>query len=148
MTPDADDRASHPTEDPAAGLPRSVPPTANTHARTRRHGPFTVVEVAGEIDLATAALVTEHLDEATARPESDVLVDLRRVDFFDCSGLRVLCRAETRARYRGGRLRVVSDAPRIRRLLRGAGLLDRFALLPGIPGEEGIPGEGVPGEDG
>ncbi|WP_406193582.1 MULTISPECIES: STAS domain-containing protein [unclassified Streptomyces] len=149
MTPDADDRASHPTEDLAAGLSRSAPPTANTHARTRRHGPFTVVEVTGEIDLATAALVSEHLDEATARPESDVLVDLRQVDFFDCSGLRVLCRAETRARYRGGRLRVVSDAPRIRRLLRGAGLLDRFALLPGIPDEEGIPGnEGVPGEDG
>ncbi|WP_128435730.1 STAS domain-containing protein [Streptomyces cyaneus] len=140
MTPDADDRAPHPTEDMtedmAADPFRSVPPPANAHARTRRCGPFTVVEVAGEIDLATAALLAEHLDAATARPESDVVVDLRRVDFFDCSGLRVLCRAERRARDHGGRLRVVSDAPRIRRLLHGAGLLGRFALLSRIPGED------------
>lgn len=139
MTPDADDRAPHhaphPTEDPAASTSRSAPPPANAHARTRRCGPFTVIEVVGEIDLATEALLAEHLNAATARAGSDVLVDLRRVDFFDCSGLRVLCRAETRARDHGGRLRVVSDAPRIRRLLRGAGLLGRFTLLPGIPGE-------------
>lgn len=139
MTPDADDRAPYPTGDMTADPSRPVPPPANTHARTRRCGPFTVVEVMGEVDLATAALVTEHLDAATGRPESDVLVDLRRVDFFDCSGLRVLCRAETRARDRGGRLRVVSDAPQIRRLLRGAGLLGRFAPLPVIPGDGGRP---------
>lgn len=137
MTPDADDRAPYPTEDLAADSLRSVPPPANAHARTRRCGPFTVVEVVGEIDLATAVFLTEHLDAATARPEPDVLVDLRQVDFFDCSGLRALCRAESRIRDRGGRLRIVSDAPRIQRLLRGADLLGRFAPLPGIPGEDG-----------
>ncbi len=136
MTPDADDRAPHPTETMAADSSRPLPP-ANAHTRTRRYGPFTVVEVLGEVDLATAALVAEHLDAATGRPEPDVLVDLRGVDFFDCSGLRVLCRAETRARDRGGRLRVVSDAQRLRRLLRGAGLLGRFPPLPGVPGENG-----------
>ncbi|MFI7407119.1 STAS domain-containing protein [Streptomyces sp. NPDC049627] len=135
MTPDADDRAPHPTEDLAASTSRSAPPPANAHARTRRCGPFTVVEVLGEIDLATEALLAEHLYAATASAQSDVLVDLRQVDFFDCSGLRVLCRAETRARDHGGRLRVVADAPRIRRLLGGAGLLGRFPLLAGIPGE-------------
>lgn len=137
MPPDADDRAPHPTEDLAADSSGSVPPQANAHARTRRCGPFTVVEVMGEVDLATAALVAEHLDAATGRTGSDVLADLRRVDFLDCSGLRVLCRAQTRARDLGGRLRVVSDAPWISRLLRGAGLLGRFPPLPGIPGEEG-----------
>ncbi|MDF3144648.1 MULTISPECIES: STAS domain-containing protein [unclassified Streptomyces] len=137
MTPDADDRAPQPTEDMTADPLRSVPPPANAHARTRRCGAFTVVEAVGEIDLATATLLAEHLDAATARPECDVVVDLRRVDFFDCSGLRVLCRAETRAREHGGRLRVVSDAPRIRRLLHGAGLLGRFAPLARIPGEGG-----------
>ncbi|WP_369174668.1 STAS domain-containing protein [Streptomyces sp. R28] len=137
MTPDADDRAPQPTEDMAADPFRSVPPPPNAHARTRRCGAFTVVEAVGEIDLATATLLAEHLDAATARPECDVVVDLRRVDFFDCSGLRVLCRAETRARDHGGRLRVVSGAPRIRRLLQGAGLLGRFAPLSRIPGESG-----------
>jgi hypothetical protein len=54
---------------------------------------ITVVEAAGEIDLATAGFLVEHLEAATASGRPDVLVDLRRVEFFDCSGLRVLCRA-------------------------------------------------------
>ncbi|MFJ9155475.1 STAS domain-containing protein [Streptomyces griseoviridis] len=111
------------------------PPAPNAHARTRAVGAFTVVEVTGEIDLATAELVAEHLTAATRAPAPDVLVDLRQVAFLDCSCLRVLCRAETRAREHGGRLRLVSDAPRVRRLLVGAGLLRRFPPLPGIPGE-------------
>ncbi|ALV31674.1 STAS domain-containing protein [Streptomyces sp. CdTB01] len=124
MTPDAD------ADDRAGG-----PPAANPHARTRFEGRFTVVEAAGEIDLATAGALGEHLDAATAGPRPDVLVDLRHVEFFDCSGLRVLCRAEARAREHGGRLRVISDQPRIRRLLAGTGLLRRFPPLPGTSGE-------------
>ncbi|MGW4869907.1 STAS domain-containing protein [Streptomyces chartreusis] len=136
MTPDADDRARYPSEDPAMDPIGSTPPRANPYARTRRCGTFTVVEVTGEIDLASEALLAEHLTAAAGEPGADVLVDLRRVAFFDCSGLRALCRAERRARDHGGRLRVVSEAPRIRRLLHGAGLLGRFPLLPGIPGED------------
>lgn len=108
-------------------------PAANPHAHSYPRGPFTVVEVTGEIDMATAGSLAEHLLAATARTEPDVLVDLRRVVFFDCSGLRVLCRAETRARERGGRLRVVSDRPRIHRLLRAARLLSRFPPLADLP---------------
>ncbi|WP_405865310.1 STAS domain-containing protein [Streptomyces sp. NBC_00005] len=122
MTPDADHRASE-------------PPAANPYARSRAGSRFTVVEVSGEIDLATSVFLSEHLDAATAWPRPDILVDLRQVEFFDCSGLRALCRAETRARERGGRLRIVSDAPRIHRLLAGAGLLGRFPPLPTVPGE-------------
>lgn len=118
MTAEADERDS---------------PTTNSCARTRSSGPFTVVEVSGEIDMATAGFVVEHLDAATAVPEPDVLVDLRAVEFFDCSGLRVLCRAERRARERGGRLRVVSDGPRIDRLLRASGLFGRFPPLRALP---------------
>jgi anti-sigma B factor antagonist len=135
MTPASDDRAPEPTGNSAPLVSPSGPPPANSHARTRIWGAFTVVEAAGEIDLATAGLLAEHLDAATAGPEPDVLVDLRGVGFFDCSGLRVLCRADSRARSRGGRVRVISDAPSIRRLLHGAGLLHRFPPLPRIPGQ-------------
>ncbi|WP_262056828.1 STAS domain-containing protein [Streptomyces sp. STR69] len=118
MTAEADERDS---------------PAANSCARTRPYGTFTVVEVSGEIDMATAGLVVEHLDAATAVEEPDVLVDLRPVEFLDCSGLRVLCRAERRARERGGRLRIVSDGPRIDRLLRASGLSGRFPPLRVMP---------------
>lgn len=116
-------------------------PAANSCARTRTSGSFTVVEVSGEIDMATAGFVTEHLDAATAVAEPDVLVDLRPVEFFDCSGLRVLCRADRRARERGGRLRIVSDGPRIDRLLRASGLLGRFPPLRDFPAPPAPPGK-------
>ncbi|MFI7498333.1 STAS domain-containing protein [Streptomyces sp. NPDC049687] len=109
-------------------------PPANSHARTRVSGPYTVVEVAGEIDLATAGLLADHLDAATALAAPDVLVDLRSVVFFDCSGLRVLCRAEERALRAGGRLRIVCDQPSLRRLLGATGLLGRFPPLDSVPG--------------
>ncbi|MDQ1065607.1 STAS domain-containing protein [Streptomyces canus] len=118
MTPESDDRAPE-------------TPAANPYARTRVNGGFTVVEAVGEIDLATAGLLAEHLDAATATDRPDVLVDLRQVEFFDCSGLRVLCRAESRAR--GGRLRLVTDGPHLHRLLRASGLWRRFPPLLEFP---------------
>ncbi|MER5525502.1 STAS domain-containing protein [Streptomyces sp. NPDC002677] len=125
MTPEADE----------PGLP-----AANSCARTRRCGTYLVVEVFGEVDIATEELVAEHLLAVTAGAEPDVLVDLRRLDFLDCSGLRVLCRAEARARERGGRLRLVCEGPRVPRLLRASGLLGRFPPLPGFP-RDGSAGE-------
>ncbi|MPY64905.1 STAS domain-containing protein [Streptomyces spongiae] len=139
MPPEAQDRAADPPEGTAAASgpdpasPHAQCPSANPHAHSRRTGPFTVVALSGEIDIAAEDFVAEHLDAATARPEPDVLVDLRGVTFFDCSGLRLLCRAEARARERGGRLRIVSDLPRLRRLLRAAGLLTRFPPLAELP---------------
>jgi anti-anti-sigma factor len=132
-----DDRPADPPEGTICACEH---PTANMYARSYASGSCTVVVVSGEIDLATAEYVAEHLQAATARPAPDVIVDLRPVAFFDCSGLRVLCRAEYRARERGGRLRIVTDQPRIHRLLRAAGLLKRFPPLaepPPAPPAEG-----------
>ncbi|MEU9365813.1 STAS domain-containing protein [Streptomyces avermitilis] len=125
-----DDRTADPPEGPTGewGLP-----PANPYVHSRVSGPFTVIEVSGEIDMASAGSLTEHLAAATARPGPDVLVDLRPVAFFDCSGLRALCRADTRAKERGGRLRLVFDQPRLHRLLRASGLLRRFPPLAELP---------------
>ncbi|MFF4272595.1 STAS domain-containing protein [Streptomyces sp. NPDC001536] len=133
MTPESGDRAPGPSE----GTGGTGPPAANPYARTYRHGTLTVVEAAGEIDMASAGSLAEHLHTATEGERPDVLVDLRTVDFFDCSGLRVLCRADSRAREHGGRLRIVSGSARIRRLLRASGLLGRFPPLPELPEPQG-----------
>ncbi len=125
------DRSETPAE-----VEQDMTPPANPYARTRSSGRFTVVEVTGEIDMATANLLAEHLDAATAKGVPDVLVDLRLVEFFDCSGLRALCRAEDRARRSGGRLRLVVGGSAVRRLLMAARLTDRFPPLAEIPGEE------------
>ncbi|MGP4045861.1 STAS domain-containing protein [Streptomyces sp. 2A115] len=130
MPPETHDHAARP---PECGSTGSGLPAANPYAHSYLRGGFTVVEVLGEIDMATAGALAEHLDAAAARPAHQVLVDLRPVDFFDCSGLRVLCRADRRAKEHGGSLRLVSDQPRIHRLLRASDLLSRFPPLPELP---------------
>ncbi|MEV0225444.1 STAS domain-containing protein [Streptomyces sp. NPDC050704] len=130
MPSEAPDPATRP---PECGSSGSGLPTANPYAHSYLRDGFTVVEVLDEIDMATAGALAEHLDAATAGPRPHVLVDLRRVVFFDCSGLRVLCRADRRAKERDGTLRLVSDQPRIHRLLRASGLLRRFPPLPELP---------------
>ncbi|MGW0570690.1 STAS domain-containing protein [Streptomyces tauricus] len=109
------------------------PPPANPYAHSHPGPGFTVVEVLGEIDMATAGALSEHLDALTSGGVPQLVVDLRQVEFFDCSGLRVLCRAERRAREHGGTLRLVSDQPRIHRLLHACGLLTRFPPLTDLP---------------
>ncbi|MFE9680136.1 STAS domain-containing protein [Streptomyces sp. NPDC002701] len=117
-------------------------PPPNPYARSRSRAGYTVVEVRGEIDMATAGVLAEYLDAVTAVEAPQVVVDLRGVDFFDCSGLRVLCRADRRARERGGTFRLVSDQPRIHRLLRACGLLGRFPPLADLPREPPAPPAG------
>lgn len=88
----------------------------------------TVVQLFGEIDLATSSLVTRHLDQVTADAGPLVVVDLRAVDFIDAAGIDPLVRARTRALRRGGELSLVCTDPRVLRTLRLAGLLPEFPL--------------------
>ncbi|GLW50372.1 hypothetical protein Stsp02_60330 [Streptomyces sp. NBRC 14336] len=90
----------------------------------------TVVALRGELDLLAAPALTAGLDALTARPVPDLVLDLTDVTFIDCTGLGVLCRARTRALGRHGRLRLVSDSPRLLRLLRATGLFGVFELYP------------------
>ncbi|MEE4546669.1 anti-sigma factor antagonist [Streptomyces sp. V4-01] len=97
------------------------PPTA--HARSYRLGTLTVVELHGEIDLATAETVEPHLAAAAqGLPPLLVLLDLGLVEFIDCFGLSLLVRARRRIADRGGRVVMVCDDRATRKLLALTGL--------------------------
>jgi anti-sigma B factor antagonist len=108
--------------------------TRSTPYRTHRTvGGPTAVTLDGEIDLLTAPALTAQLDALTAGPRPDLLLDLRAVAFIDCAGLGVLCRALNRTRARQGRLRLVADSARFRRILRCTGLAGTFDVHPRWP---------------
>ncbi|AWW35653.1 STAS domain-containing protein [Streptomyces cadmiisoli] len=88
-----------------------------TVSSQHRHG-WSVVQVKGELDFASACLLDEHLDAITAdhRPLTIVL-DLSGLRFCDAGGLRALVRAHHVAHRRRGRVRLVCPAGRIRFLL-------------------------------
>jgi anti-anti-sigma factor len=103
---------------------RQEPAPLTRHLRVREHRGRTVLEFRGEIDILTAQEIRPHLDAVTGRPRPDVVIDLTPVEFFDCSGLRLLYRARSRVLDRGGELRLVCADRMVLRILRVTGLHD------------------------
>ncbi|MGW7090383.1 STAS domain-containing protein [Streptomyces sp. NPDC054871] len=95
-------------------------------ARSYRQSGVTVVEFCGAIDVSSAPGVQFHIDAATAPRYAQVVVDLRPVEFFDCSALSLLCRARRRAFEHDGHLALVCTRLWHLRILKAAGLNARF----------------------
>ncbi|WP_407554566.1 STAS domain-containing protein [Streptomyces sp. Pv4-95] len=117
--------------EPTRGARESRPPTPM------------VVRLQGELDILSAASTAEHLDALTSGPSPDLVVDLARLTFLDCSGIGVLCRARRRARERGGRVVLVITDPHYLRILRAVGLGDTFEVVDSVPSEPGRAGYSV-----
>ena len=66
-----------------------------------------VIEVAGELDIATAPRLCARLDANRAGRRPRLLVDLTDVDFCDSTGLRALLGAASEVRAHGGRFAIV-----------------------------------------
>ncbi|MEV6171396.1 STAS domain-containing protein [Streptomyces sp. NPDC051954] len=98
------------------------------HVRAYETAGRTVVELLGEIDISVAVRVNSELDAATERPGTGFVIDLGPVEFLDCYGLRILCRARRRVEERGGHLTVVCPHRIIRKMIRIVGLGPAFAL--------------------
>ncbi|MET7289536.1 anti-sigma factor antagonist [Streptomyces sp. NPDC005573] len=116
---------------------RQEPFPFTRHLRVHEDRGHTVVELLGEIDIASAAEILPLLDRITGRPGARVVLDLRPVEFFDCSGLRLIHRAHTRLRAGGGRLHLVCTHPLTLRILRVTGV---SRLLPPHPTPDEILG--------
>jgi anti-anti-sigma factor len=106
------------------------PAPLTRHLRIHRDRGFTVLEFRGEIDIAAAMEILPWLDRLTGLPRARIVIDLRQVEFFDCSGLRLLYRARQRVLEREGRLHLVCTHPLTLRILRVTGL---GRLLPPQP---------------
>ncbi|SOE07200.1 anti-sigma factor antagonist [Streptomyces sp. Ag109_G2-15] len=106
------------------------PTPLTRHLRIREDRGHTVLEFRGEIDIAAATEIAPALDRVTDRLGVRIVIDLRSVEFFDCSGLRLLYRARSRVLERGGRLHLVCTHPLTLRVFRVTGL---SRLLPPQP---------------
>lgn len=75
----------------------------------------TLVRVVGEVDMAESADLAAALRDPIEQGH-DVVVDMRRVRFIDCTGIRTLQAATDLARRRGHRL-VVCPSPAVTRIV-------------------------------
>ncbi|MEV2190325.1 STAS domain-containing protein [Streptomyces phaeochromogenes] len=108
------------------------------HLRVHQDRGHTVLEFHGEIDIIAALDIVPALDAATGHPAARVVLDLRHIEFFDCSGLRLLYRARRRVLAQGGRLHLVCTHPLTLRILHVTGLDD---VLPPLSSMDEVLGQ-------
>jgi anti-sigma B factor antagonist len=82
-----------------------------------RSAECTVLEVAGEIDGASAPRFRDELAAAIAQPGARVVVDLEHVVFMDCSGVGELVQAVARTGWTTGSVCLTSPTRFVRRVL-------------------------------
>jgi anti-sigma B factor antagonist len=92
------------------------------------HGDVVVVQVAGEIDVYTAASLREKLADLIDADHTDVVVDLTGVTFMDSTGLGVLVGALKKVRGFGGRLQLVIDQEKVIKVFRITALTQVFTI--------------------
>lgn len=94
----------------------------------RREGDSAVVEVGGELDLASSAQLEQALQLAWRAQPEQVVVELDELRFIDMAGLRVLLDAQQRAEDEDGRLVLAGVREPVRRVLALARMSDRFTI--------------------
>lgn len=101
----------------------------NFDVEVRDRDQAVVIEVTGELDLASSPALEQELQGGTAATAAVVVVDLRQLEFMDSTGLSVLVRAHQRATEKGQRFAVVRGPQQVQRLLSLTGVADRLTLV-------------------
>ena len=96
---------------------------------TTRIGEQDVIVATGEIDLASAPRVELALAPYMGQP---VILDLRRVEFIDSAGLKVLLSQRSRLEESGGDLKLVVGHGAVGRLLELTGVSGAFSITESI----------------
>ncbi|MEU7378653.1 MULTISPECIES: STAS domain-containing protein [unclassified Streptomyces] len=73
-------------------------------------GEWSVLRVAGELDLMTSPVLRQRVHEVVAQGRHDLVLDLSEVFFCDSSGVGVLIAARRLIRSCQGRLRLILPA--------------------------------------
>jgi anti-sigma B factor antagonist len=85
-----------------------------------RHAPETdrvVLSLHGELDLATAPLLSREIKSVDLGETATVVLDLQALEFMDSTGLRAVLSAQEYLRERGGGFAVTRGSSQVERLL-------------------------------
>jgi anti-sigma B factor antagonist len=93
---------------------------------------WTVLVVAGQVDVATAPQLRQALTEAQYGREQRVAIDLDGVEFLDSFGLGVLVGGLKRAGTHGGELVIVCSRSRLLHLFEVTRLQEILPVVPSL----------------
>jgi anti-sigma B factor antagonist len=83
--------------------------------------------LAGELDIATASQLEQTLDQSQLAARV-VVLDLRKLEFIDSSGVHAIVKANSRARQSGRRLVLMRGSPSVDRIFALAGCSDELEI--------------------
>ena len=89
----------------------------------------TRLALAGELDIASTPQLEKGLAEAEGAEPEVVILDLRKVDFIDSTGLRAVIAADERARNAGRRFVVVRGTAAVERVFSVTQLDQRLEIV-------------------
>ncbi|MEU6006250.1 STAS domain-containing protein [Streptomyces sp. NPDC001698] len=101
-------------------------------------GEWSVLRVAGELDLVTSPVLRQRVHEVVAQGRHDLVLDLSEVFFCDSSGVGVLIAARRLIRSCRGRLRLILpargavDGSHVNRVLGALGVRRLFDVYPDV----------------
>ncbi len=88
-----------------------------------------LIEVSGELDLASSPELEEQLERGIASDVEVLIIDLRALEFMDSTGLSVLVRAHQKATQAGKQFAVVKGPQQVQRLLSLTGVSERLTVV-------------------
>jgi anti-sigma B factor antagonist len=119
---------------PSRPAPSTALPPPKPRATLSRVGSTVAVELEGELDLAAQLALHGVIERALTRSPAVLSLDLSRVTFIDCSGLRIIVEAADRCASRNARLTIVPGPAPVQRFFE---ILELTAVLPFASGDGG-----------
>lgn len=83
----------------------------------------------GELDLASSDKLAAALDGLHRVGVEHIVLDLRRLEFLDCSGLRLILASDTHARRVGHQFSLIPGPRGVQRLFEITGIKPRLRFL-------------------
>jgi anti-sigma B factor antagonist len=97
---------------------------------TTRDGTVAVIAATGELDISGAAVLEAELERLAAEPDiGTVVLDMRRLEFMDSSGLRLVVLADMRAREAGRRFVLVRGSETVHRVFEITRMSERLDFI-------------------
>ena len=98
------------------GLELALPLVIEPTFEVAHYGRWALMRVTGEIDMATAPRLRQHVLTVTASKPAGLLLNLDQVDFIDSTGLGVMVGAAKRMRMIDAGFRIVCSQPHLHHL--------------------------------
>ena len=99
-----------------------------------------LIALSGELDLSGAPALDQEIETLAANPDvRRVILDLRRLEFMDSSGLRVVALADRRLSASGRSLVLVRGREHVQRVFEITRMVERLAFVD-APDDPGING--------